>query len=492
MAPATGGDGPWWRVHQVSDDTAQPDVLGAFEGEQWQVFIADLLQTPVAAHPGWFSFGAASDGGMDEREFVLSSLQGKQDIEESDPSAQVERSKAAMLGAGRVPWSTNVVGIVRDPSSDCALSISSRFSMRDGKPVPLWRDRFLAYLMDRVLRFSVLDLDFAQDPGRSWRQLLVLMLPAHLRRAMAKGVYRQYVRRDRNDSAPRGRIDVPRHLRENMPFMGTIAYATREYDTDNPVTELARHTVEYVSQSPLGRAALRRDRQASGFVDQLRAATPRYAPGDRSRVVHENTAHPVTHAFYHEYRDLQRLCLAILSGQGAAYTDHGRASLQGVLVDAAWLWEEYLDQLMAGHGIAHEHPRNKENSGATWLFQGNVGKIFPDFLLRHGDRDVVADAKYKPQHKVSGDDYQQVLAYMMRFDATTGLYLHPATGTQVTTRDLVLDSGWTREEHYERKPPIRVCKLGLPVDAHGFDDQRAYEQAMREREEELVRTIMAS
>ena len=51
----------------------------------------------------------------------------------------------------------------------------------------------------------------------------------------------------------RGTIDINRHLKLNLPFNGRVAYRTREFSHDNHVTELIRHTIEYISKPYLER-----------------------------------------------------------------------------------------------------------------------------------------------------------------------------------------------------------------------------------------------
>ena len=60
-------------------------------------------------------------------------------------------------------------------------------------------------------------------------------------------MYKQYITRKNNDANVRGVIDVNRHIRYNKPFNGKIAYSTREYSYDNDVTQLIRHTIEFIS-----------------------------------------------------------------------------------------------------------------------------------------------------------------------------------------------------------------------------------------------------
>ena len=149
----------------------------------------------------------------------------------------------------------------------------------------------------------------------------------------------------------------------------------------------------------LGRL-LSADREVRDAVALVRQLTPSYSQGDRARVVGRNRRLPVRSRFYSDYLALQRLCVAILSDDRILLQgDAGR--MRGVLFDGAWLWEEYVATLL---GDEFFHPRNRAGEGRQYLFDGECGLIYPDFVSRDADARVVADAKYKPTDNVHDGD----------------------------------------------------------------------------------------
>lgn len=149
--------------------------------------------------------------------------------------------------------------------------------------------------------------------------------------------------------------------------------------------------------------------------------TPQYKAGDRRKIIEENRKNVVRHAYYHEYRSLQQLCMLILRNEQHKY-GNGTRNVYGILFDGAWLWEEYMNILI---GDLFYHPKNKSGDGAQRLFSGNYGLIYPDFIGKEKENRIIADAKYKPIRNIGGRDYLQVLAYMLRFDSRQGFYLYP-------------------------------------------------------------------
>lgn len=170
------------------------------------------------------------------------------------------------------------------------------------------------------------------------------------------------------------------------------------------------------------------------------------------------------HSYYQEYSALQRLCLLILQHE-KRHAGFGLRQVYGILFDGAWLWEEYLNSLL---GPWFYHPQNKDAVGGQTLFAGGVGKIYPDFISRQSAVRVIADAKYKPSINIGRHDYQQVLAYMYRFDAKRGLFLYPEAGGG-DARVLRLNQGTTFEQNVAPREEITVTKLGFAIPSTASD-----------------------
>nr|MBW8204032.1 3-isopropylmalate dehydrogenase [Streptococcus oralis] len=111
------------------------------------------------------------------------------------------------------------------------LTISSRFSDESN-------DQFLHYLLQKVLNINLTSLDVGLSPEDKLYQLLVYLFPKYLQAALQKGLYKEYQRFFHNDSHVKGVLDVGNHLKKNLPFMGNIAYTTREFTYDNPLMQL--------------------------------------------------------------------------------------------------------------------------------------------------------------------------------------------------------------------------------------------------------------
>ena len=132
----------------------------------------------------------------------------------------------------------NLMGFVGRNSSQ--LSISSRFAKDDKN------DYFLHYMLQKVFSINLLKFDQTANKENIWDFLLYLF-PYYLKKAYSQGLYKAYRKVEYNDANIKGAIDVKRHILRNITFMGKIAYTTREHSYNNDLTQLIRHTIEYIN-----------------------------------------------------------------------------------------------------------------------------------------------------------------------------------------------------------------------------------------------------
>ena len=325
-------------------------------------------------------------------------------------------------------------------------------------------DFFFQYLLERVLDFpNIVNLESDADQNNRLFNFLLFLFPYYLKTAMRKGLFKKYVRNRYNDGNVRGTIDIARHIQLNTPFTGSVAYSQREFSYDNYLTELVRHTIEYIKGKPYGKTILSRVKDEVKLVVE---ATPRYERYDRQKIIEANKKNILRHAYFREYIALQRLCFLILKRQ-KHQIGSGPRQIYGILFDGAWLWEEYVNSLINKNGVFY-HPKNKGGVGAQRLFSNNEGLIYPDFISRDAKTRIIADAKYKPVDNIGGKDYLQILAYMFRFDAKEGYYLYPESEGADDLK-LWLNKGSTFEDNVTPRDDIRVIKHGLKIPKDAAD-----------------------
>jgi 5-methylcytosine-specific restriction endonuclease McrBC regulatory subunit McrC len=368
---------------------------------------------------------------------------------------------------------SNVMGFLG--LGDERLVIESRFSKGND-------DFFFQFLLEKVLEFpNIINLETDANQDEQLFNLLLFLFPQYLKSAARKGIFKTYIRNEYDDENIKGTIDIARHIRNNIPFTGKISYSQREYSFDNYLVELIRHTIEFIKRKPYGNRLLESVKDEVKLVVEVSGD---YKPANRRKIIDLNKKNKVRHAYYHEYRDLQQLCILILQNE-KYQMGAGSKKIFGILFDGAWLWEEYVNTLI---GKAFYHPMNKSGKGAQWLFASGTGLIYPDFMSRDADNRIIADAKYKPINNIGNKDYLQILAYMFRFDAKQAYYLYPeADGAE--DLNLILNQGLSFEKNVVPRDDIQVTKHGLriPEDVGNYSQ---FVDAIKVSEEEFIRNLI--
>lgn len=363
----------------------------------------------------------------------------------------------------------NIMGFVG--VNGTLLDIRSRFAAEDCE------DYFLHYLLQKVFAINLFNIQHTTNQEQIFDFLLYLF-PQFLTKALAQGLFKKYRRFEYNDANVKGAIDVNRHIRENIPFRGTVAYTTRSHSYDNEVTQLIRHTIEYLRTKEQGRAVLNNDSDTKTYVSQIVSATQSYNLRDRNKIINQNLR-PIKHPYFAAYTDLQKICLQILRHETIKFGSE-KDQVYGILFDGAWLWEEYLNTFLKGCGF--HHPKNKESRGGIKmfdkpededLFDRNSRRLYPDFWKD----DYILDAKYK--HLVKGvgrEDLYQVVTYMHCMKASNGGFVYPSDIHNEQRYQLANDGG-------------KINVIGINV-KHQCDSFGDYVKKMQAEENAVINGLL--
>ena len=345
------------------------------------------------------------------------------------------------------------------------LTISSRFSDESN-------DHFLHYLLQKVLNINLTSLDVALSREDKLYQLLMYLFPKYLQAAIRKGLYKEYQRFSHNDSHVKGVIDVGNHLKRNVPFMGNIAYTTREFTYDNPLMQLIRHTIEYIKTQKSFGALL--DNNHETIAEVIRV-TSSYKLADRAKIIRMNKIKPIRHAYFREYRKLQELCLIILSQEKHGLGDQEQ-KIHGILFDVSWLWEEYVYTLLPKVFI---HSRNKDKTDGISVFSVGKRKVYPDFYDR--ERKIVLDAKYKKleftERGINREDLFQLISYSYILKAEKAGLVFPS-------KDKVVDNEIGKLAGYGAL--LKKLSIQIPQNASSY---RGFSEMMESSEEIFKKNI---
>lgn len=353
----------------------------------------------------------------------------------------------------------NLMGFIGRNSSQ--LTISSRFAKDDNN------DYFLHYMLQKVFSINLLNFDQTPNKENIWDFLLYLF-PFFLKKAYSQGMYKAYKKEEYNDANVKGAIDIKRHMLKNIPFTGKISYSTREHSYNNNLTQLVRHTIEYIKTHPFGSGILITDSEVRDITSKFNFVTQTTFNKNSCQKIISANLKPVSHPYFTEYRMLQKICLKILRHDKLTFGKE-KDKIYGLLFDGAWLWEAYLNTLLKENFI---HPENNTGKNRNYLFENEqlkcIQSIYPDFISKF-DPIKVGDAKYIPldRQQSYGENsekassiYYKTIAYMYRFNSNNGFLLFPNQATSFFETYKILETNGILEK----------IGLAIPQSSENFNE----------------------
>lgn len=329
------------------------------------------------------------------------------------------------------------------------LSIGTRFTC-SGEDGDYKEDYLLHYMLEKVFQMKILSLLHPSSED-GMLETMVYMFPGFLVKALRQGLLKKYTRFQRNDANIKGPVDISRHIRTNIPFNGKIAYTYREHATDNIVTQLIRHTIEFIKSSR-NKHVLTVNSQIRGEIESIINTTPSYDIKKRHLIITANKKRN-PHPYYTEYEPLIKLCITILEHHKIRYRAE-KNNIFGILFSGSWLWEEYLYKSVFRE-LKFLHPDNRKKTDPIHIFRGKItdnkkdeevlerkyAPRYPDFILAKDKEkfresqecQIAVDAKYR-HYSYCGDrdNLHQIITYMYITKAQYGILIYPiGTDTDV-------------------------------------------------------------
>lgn len=366
----------------------------------------------------------------------------------------------------------NIMGFIG--YNDTQIKITSRFASDE-------KDYFLHYMLQKVLCFDIFNLEHSTNKDYSFDFLIYLFIH-FFKKAIRQGIFKNYQKREYNDANVRGVIDINRHLIKNIPFNGKIAYRTREYSYDNNLTQLIRHTIEYINSKNRGILNINEELKIS--ILQMIEATSSYDKNKRQSIINKNLK-KLNHPYFYEYEPLRKICIQILRHEQIKYGKE-KDKIYGILFDGAYLWEEYIYTILKD--LNFKHPQKERKNGINLL--DNRWEVYPDFY--NDNKKIVLDTKYKRLNKYNEDneeidrnDKHQIISYVYTLGAEIGGFIYPCESEEFGCKKEEIGILNNKINH-----KASICKYAFLIsnknsNKENFKDIKEFSDEIEKSEEEL-------
>lgn len=402
--------------------------------------------------------------------FILSKNSFKDDIENSDIIELDEVNNKI--------YSNNIMGFIG--YNDTKIKITSRFASNEN-------DYFLHYMLQKVLCLNIFDLQHSTNKDDSFDFLIYMFLDL-FQKAIRQGIFKSYQNREYNNANVRGVIDINRHIKNNIPFNGKIAYNTREYSYDNNITQLIRHTIEYINTKSRGILNINEDIKSGVF--QIIEATKRYDKNKRQSIINKNLK-KLNHPYFYEYEPLRKICVQILRHEELKY---GREEdkIYGILFDGAYLWEEYIWTILKD--LNFKHPENKTGKGGINLLEKDW-EVFPDFYKINNEKNIVLDTKYKrlENKDIDRNDKHQIISYVYTLGAKIGGFVYPSENKEFSFDNIgILNREYNKNILEDYSPSIFKYAFLIPnkkSNEENFENINDFKKEIEKSENDFKKKI---
>lgn len=373
----------------------------------------------------------------------------------------------------------NIMGFIS--YNNTQIKISSRFAFNDNE------DYFLHYMLMKVLSLNVVNLEHSKDYNDSF-DFLIYMFISFFKRALRQGLFKQYKLIKHNNSNVKGTIDINRYIKNNIPFNGKISYNTREYSYDNNITQLIRHTIEYINTK--NKYLLSYNNEIKDYTHQIFYSTLSYERNKRESIINKNLKQ-LSHPYYYEYEPLRKICIQILRHEKLKYGNNDN-TVYGLLFDGAWLFEEYLNTFLEKENFIHAENRNLKN-GIKLL--DNAWRVYPDFYKVSNDNNIVLDAKYKrlnysDSEKIDRNDKHQIVSYAYTLNAKKAGFIYPVEIDNYKKNDCENSYiGNLNSEYNNANCEIHKYALKIPskkLNGENFNNIKEFIETIESLEKELI------
>lgn len=258
------------------------------------------------------------------------------------------------------------------------------------------------------------------------RALLFIMFVQALEKAFLLGLPKAYRSVKHHGLALRGRIDIPRFVRHDLPFTGKVATIAREQMPSQPIIDVLNKAITVIDRGgDSGSQILQRIAHVRTHLSQLQSHRPVGRATMRTAKADKALLNPI----FAPYRKVLELAEMIIELESARESSDAKTTTPGFLINVADLFEIYVGKLLARH-----FPEWRVGSPAILLHTGRFYQrnIIPDIVMEHADgrRIAVLDTKYKRMHfrgsrqfgmgDVDREDFFQIATYISYFKHLPG------------------------------------------------------------------------
>lgn len=268
------------------------------------------------------------------------------------------------------------------------------------------------------------------------RFILYYLFVQSLEKAYLLGLPRTYQSVQHHEMRLKGRLDINRFIKQDIPFVGKIASVSRELCEVQEIVDVLHKAVALIERD--GNAMTKNITHIKPHLREAKSGG--YVSGQT--IVKAQSSKALLNSIFVPYKKVLRYAEYIIRLNGLQESATANKDLYfGFLVNVAELFEIYVTKLLQREFLdwSVSSPRDIE----LYSKQFYARKIIPDIVMQRGNEVVVFDTKYKRMlyrgkgqngmGDVDRDDFFQINTYMSYYQQQgktllCGGLLYPLSG----------------------------------------------------------------
>ncbi len=279
------------------------------------------------------------------------------------------------------------------------------------------KSRFSEPFLRRMLNFANdVYLDDVSVSGSESKDLdvsrfiIYYIFVQSLEKAFLLGLPKSYRSIDHHDMKLKGKIDIDRFIKQDIPFKGKISSTSREQREIQEIIDLLHKAVKIVEQNNFSTKNIS---HIKTHLKQHKSSS--YVSNQTISKAMKSKA--LQNPIYAPYKKVLEYAKFIIQGSNIEESKNGKKESYGFLVNVAELFEIYVTKL-----LQKEFSDWSITSPKIGLYEEQffARKIIPDIVMKKDNQVLVFDTKYKRMNfrdryqgaDVDRNDFFQINTYM--------------------------------------------------------------------------------
>ena len=304
------------------------------------------------------------------------------------------------------------------------------------------KSRFSNTFLERMLNFANdIFLDDVSITGNKVdkdfdisKYIIYYMFIQNLEKAFLLGLPKAYKSIEHHEMKLKGKIDINKFIKYDIPFQGKISSVSREQKEIQEIIDVLYKAVKIIDKN--NKAFLKNISHIKTHLKQYKSNN--YVSNETINRALKSKA--LQNPIFAPYKKVLEYARFIINGNNIEEKNDGKQETFGFIINVAELFEIYITKLLqkefSDWYVESPHLRLDEKFGKTYLYSR---KIIPDIVMIKDTNVIVFDTKYKKMNfnyikgngvDVDRNDFFQINTYMsyyqnQDFNVKIGGLLYP-------------------------------------------------------------------